>query len=70
MGYYPKCKINAKTGLAFDHEEIKTERKVSAFRFFITKNTRTPLTRLIHREACWRNSQRASVDLACRFWPS
>jgi len=33
--------INAKTDLAFDYEEIKTGRKVTALRFLITKNART-----------------------------
>lgn len=32
--------INAKTDIAFDYEEIKTGRKVTALRFRITKNTR------------------------------
>jgi plasmid replication initiation protein len=32
--------INAKTDLAFDYEEIKTGRKVTALRFLITKNAR------------------------------
>jgi len=32
--------INAKTDIAFDYEEIKTGRKVTALRFRITKNTK------------------------------
>ncbi|SEH31207.1 Initiator Replication protein [Magnetospirillum fulvum] len=43
--------INAKTDLAFDYEEIKTGRKVTALRFLITKNARTDtrLARLVAR---------------------
>lgn len=33
--------INAKTDIAFEYEEIKAGRKVTALRFTITKNTRT-----------------------------
>ena len=44
MVHYPKFEINAKTDLAFDDEEIKTGRKVTALRFLITKNTRTDIS--------------------------